>query len=79
MTEQLKHLSTSADVEKVRTEVATLAVKLEGKADATDIRELKGRVGRIPTVPAMVGLFTLAGIVSAYWPWISLHVLHITG
>ena len=79
MTEQLKHVATSAEVEKVRTEVATSAAKLDGKANATDLRELVGRVGRIPTVPIMVGLLAIAGAISAAWPWIRLNVFHVTG
>ncbi len=62
-------------VEKVRTEVATLSGKLETKADATDLRELKGRVGRIPTVPVLASMLTILALIAAAWPWIKQHLI----
>ena len=82
MTEQLRHLATKADLEQVRTgiqavrtDTASLAGKLDGKAAATDLAELKGRVGRIPTVPMLTGLLALATAFLAAWPWIKHQLL----
>ena len=75
ITEQLRHLATAADVQGIRTEIATLSAKIDGKAGATDLSELKGRVGRIPTVPVMLGVITIAGFILEAIPWLHAHVV----
>lgn len=86
MTEQLKHVATKADMEQLRAEIqavrtdsAVLSGKLDGKASAVDLGRLDSRVGRIPTVPVLVGLLALVSTFLAAWPWIRLNVFHLTG
>ena len=72
----MRYLATTESVQVVRTEIATLAGKLDGKAAATDLAELRGRVGRIPTVPVLAGLLAIATAIVTKWPWIASH-LHL--
>ena len=74
MDEWLAHLATEAGFERLRTEMVALAGKVDGKANATDLAELKGRVCRIPTVPVLASMLAVAGIVVAIRPWIVRHI-----
>lgn len=75
MDERLGHLATAASLESLRADVATLAGKLDGKASAIDLAELKGRVGRITTVPVLASMLTILALVAAAWPWIKQHLI----
>ena len=67
MSEQLKHVAS-------REELAIVSAKLDGKASATDLAELKGRVARIPTVPVLVSVGILISLLVAAASWLLRHL-----
>lgn len=87
MSEQLKHL---ASREELRTELAIISTKLDGKASAadlatlsgkvdrmasaTELAELKGRVARIPTLPTLTSILVFVSLLFAAAAWALRHL-----
>ncbi len=65
--EQLKHVATREDL-------AVISGKLDTKASATELAELKGLVARIPTVPVLVSILILISLLFAAASWTVRHL-----
>lgn len=67
--ERMNHLSTKADVEQVRTSVASLAARLDAKADKADLALIDGQVRSLPTLPKLSALAALTVICVGLVEW----------
>ena len=74
----LKHLASSSDIQGLRGDIGALTAKLDGKADASVVSELKGGVDKLPTIKSVTALTSaLLGayaLIKVFGPFVARHL-----
>lgn len=70
---QLANMPTKDDISPIRADIASIKTSLEGKATASSVAELKGRVDSLPGIAKISAVVALIGAALKFFPWIFNH------
>lgn len=65
--------SIRSDLSPMRADIAAVKTSLEGKATASSVAELKGRVDSLPGIAKISAVVALIGAALKFFPWIFNH------